>query len=252
VKADDGAVDDTIRHFRGQKGHVNEGPDMMRRKLGIVLGIGWLVGAGALSAADGLNRAGPAELEAKVCTMYVVRQLRPTATQKQELLRIRQEVVPMAAEYLESQRAWRRASRKAVSDYVEYSTRTGKFPPERIQKGLLAFDHPLIHMPRAFRLKAGPIADRFGDVLSTRQKTFLGKVAKERWRVVGADYLMEGGSREDETDSNLAEGERKRALSTRLMKGTFTRGGHIAVTPYLEEALGSAQSSFPHDLWEKV
>ena len=240
------SVDNATPTSGGQKGHVNEGPYMMRGKLGVVLGAGWLVGAVALGATDRLNRVGLAELEAKVCTMYVVRQLRLTGTQKQELLRIRQELAPIAGEHLKRLQTWRKATRKAVPDYVEYSTRTGKFPPERIQKGLEAFDHPLLHMPRAFRLKAGPIADRFGDVLNTRQKAFLGKVSREKWRVVGADYLMEGWSREDETDGGLTKEQRKMALSTRLMKGTFTRAGHIAVAAYLEEALGSAQSDFPH------
>ncbi|MBT3288729.1 MAG: hypothetical protein HN380_15385 [Victivallales bacterium] len=223
----------------------------------LALCVAWVVGIigpAAFAARERADRAGIAELEAKVATMYMVSQLKLSSMQKEAMLTIRKQIVPAAAKYLQRRQAWRKTTAKAVGDFVEYSTRTGEFPPDRIQKGLWHFDGEWLAMKRDFRTAVGPIVDGSGASLTPKQVERLKELAKDHWKIVGANYVFTGCASESETDSELTDVQRAGAVSQRVKVGTLSRVGYLCTAPYLEEALGVKNADFPHwwDMKEEV
>lgn len=205
-----------------------------------------LVCGTSVHAKDDPTRADIAEMEAMVATSYIVDQLNLTPDQKQELLSVRKQLAPAAAKYLEHRQAWRKSTAKAVEDFVEFTTRTGEFPPEDIQSKLGEYDGGWHDMRRDFRQAVGPVAARFGGLLTADQTQCLKEIEEHKKRYPGADYVFTGFPLELLTETDAPEWRRLAASTQNARIVALTRAAYLCSAPYVEEALGEEGSGFPH------
>jgi hypothetical protein len=214
---------------------------------GLTACIVWLLGIPpAFAASSKLSQAELAELEGKVCTMYVVQQLRLTPAQKRELLRIRAKLTPVAEEYVRMNEAWHRDLRKYLKLYVGHYVLHGEYPTGKLQRALEQVEVGWSRRVHFIRTRSAPIADPFADSLSDRQKERLGKVTRSPFWVVGAHPIYIHAAVEDRTDPKASARRRGMVDWQRARWGVLTRAGYFCLAPYLEEALGVKSPSFPH------